>query len=204
MRKPAYSDSVFINCPFDNKYSPLLRAMIYAVYRCGFYPITAMIEDNGLDNRIDKLKRLIENCRYGIHDISRIQLNSNKLPRFNMPFELGLFFGASKFGSSKQKSKNALIMEGTKYLYQQYLSDINGIDTKAHNNDPMQAIRLIRNWLNVVSRRATLPSDQILIAEYRRFLAALPKIAKASGFKLNRIPVNDYCIMAEYFIQKQI
>ena len=85
-----FNDSIFINCPFDEDYSPLLRSIVFTVYRCGFLPITALGEDNGLENRLLKIQNCIENCRYGIHDISRTLLNENDLPRFNMPFELGI------------------------------------------------------------------------------------------------------------------
>ena len=108
MKKPTYNDSVFINCPFDKKYQRMLRAMVFTVYRCGFYPITAMDEDNGLENRIDKITKLIRKCRYGIHDISRIELNINGYPRFNMPYELGIFYGARRFGDKLQKQKSHL------------------------------------------------------------------------------------------------
>jgi len=34
-----------------------------------------------------------------------------------------------------------------KYTYQQYISDLNGIDTKAHGDDPLDVIRQIRtDW----------------------------------------------------------
>jgi hypothetical protein len=91
-------DYVFINCPFDEEYAPILRAIVFCIYRCGFIPTTALNEDNALDNRLQKIERCIEKCRYGIHDISRTELNTNNLPRFNMPFELGMFFGAKRFG----------------------------------------------------------------------------------------------------------
>src|SRR3954467_8306304 len=95
---PEYNDSVFVNCPFDDEYIPILRAIIFTIYRCGFFPVSALAEDDGLDNRLNKIERLIENCKYGVHDISRTELNVNGLPRFNMPFELGVFFGAKRFG----------------------------------------------------------------------------------------------------------
>ncbi|HTI92179.1 MAG TPA: hypothetical protein VL727_16410 [Puia sp.] len=38
MKVAGYNDSVFINCPFDDEYVPILRAIIYTVYRCGFSP----------------------------------------------------------------------------------------------------------------------------------------------------------------------
>src|SRR5689334_14189639 len=90
----SYNDRVFINCPFDEAYLELFRAAIFTTYQCGFFPTSSLAEENGLDNRIDKITRIIEECRYGIHDISRIELSTSGLPRFNMPFELGLFYGA--------------------------------------------------------------------------------------------------------------
>ena len=106
-----YNNSVFVNCPFDDEYQPLFRALIFAIYRCGFSPKSALAEDDGLVNRIDKLIRIIEECRLGIHDISRTELNEINLPRFNMPFELGIYFGAKKHGNKIQKSKSAMILE---------------------------------------------------------------------------------------------
>jgi hypothetical protein len=70
----------------------------------------------------------------------RTETNSESLPRFNMPFEAGLFFGARKFGNTQQKTKIALVLEREKFLYQHFISDLNGIDTKAHNNEPEKAI----------------------------------------------------------------
>ena len=80
---PDYNDSVFINCPFDAEFMPLLRALVFTIYRCGFYPVSALVEDDGTDNRLNKIERLIGNCKYGVHDISRIELNDHGLPRFN-------------------------------------------------------------------------------------------------------------------------
>lgn len=97
MKEINYENSVFINCPFDETYTPILRAIIFAVYRCGFVPRSALEADNGLQNRLHKIQSVIAGCHYGIHDISRTELNENGLPRFNMPFELGLFFGAQCF-----------------------------------------------------------------------------------------------------------
>lgn len=98
MRKPRYSDSVFFNCPFDAQYMPLFRAIIFSIYQCGFFPRSALEEDNGLDNRLDKIVRLVKECKLGIHDISRTELNAQGYPRFNMPFELGLFFRREEIG----------------------------------------------------------------------------------------------------------
>jgi hypothetical protein len=43
-----YDKSVFINCPFDRAYKPLLDAIVFAVFDCGFRPRCALeIEDGG-------------------------------------------------------------------------------------------------------------------------------------------------------------
>lgn len=202
MRKSSYNGSVFINCPFDETYRPLLRAIIYTVYRCGFVPVSALSSDNALENRIDKIFRQIEESRYGIHDISRIELNQNQLPRFNMPFELGVFFGARRYGDDKQKKKNAIVLEATSFQYQQYLSDISGIDIKAHNKDPHAVIREIRNWLATVSKRKTIPHAPIVISNYEEFLKELPAILNPLQYNsANEITFIEYCRIVEEAIK---
>ena len=34
--KPTYNNSVFINCPFDDDYRSLFRALVFAIEACGF------------------------------------------------------------------------------------------------------------------------------------------------------------------------
>lgn len=195
-----YNQKVFINCPFDSEYTPLLHAIVFTVYRCGFLPITALDEDDGSDNRLEKIQKCITDCKYGIHDISRTELNENKLPRFNMPFELGLFFGAKKFGSGEQKRKVALIFEKNKYSYQQYLSDLNGIDTKAHDNNPEELIRKIRDWLTTCTN-STLPGPATIHSEYIKFLTKLPEIIKTLGLDKTNLLYSDYCTIVENAIE---
>lgn len=159
----SYSDSIFINCPFDDEYSVLLRALIFTVYRCGFVPRSALEEDDASDIRVEKIVRLIDKCKYGIHDISKTELDhKTSLPRFNMPFELGIFWGAKKFGRKIHREKNALILEKEKYNYQKYFSDLNGVDVKAHGNKPEQIISAVRNWLHTASGRRTIPSAEVI------------------------------------------
>jgi hypothetical protein len=204
MAVAGYNNNVFVNCPFDKAYTPLLQVIVYTVYRCGFVPQCALAEDDATDNRLDKIIRLVENCRYGIHDISRIELTPAGLPRFNMPFELGIFFGAKKLGSPNQKNKNALVFEKTKFSYQQYISDLNGIDTKAHNNDPDTILVQIRNWLATASRRKTIPGYKIILQDYKEFTTKLPGIIQLAGLDMDDIPFNDYCQVVEEAIRKKV
>jgi hypothetical protein len=126
-----YDYNVFINCPFDDHYSHLFDAILFAIYECGFRPRCALEVDNAGDIRMEKICKIISECRFGIHDISRTELDpTNNLPRFNMPLELGLFLGAKKFGSKQQKDKIIIIFDKEQYRYQKYLSDIAGQELK--------------------------------------------------------------------------
>lgn len=191
---PTYTDNVFINCPFDADYLPLLYAITYTVYRCGLFPLTAMNEDNGTDNRIDKISRIIEKCKYGIHDISRTELNPDTdLPRFNMPLELGLFFGAQKFGDQQQKSKNALILDVEKYRYLEFITDIRGIDIKAHNNSTEKVIQRVRDWIKTATGKSPLSGHILIASEYTTFMAGLPTMVERMGLDPGDIPYTDFC-----------
>jgi hypothetical protein len=100
-RKPGYNDNVFLNCPFDSEYWPVFEAIVFTIFACGFVPRCAREEADSSDVRVDKLVRLIQQSRYGIHDISRVELDdAHGLPRFNMPFELGLDLGCKRFGAT--------------------------------------------------------------------------------------------------------
>lgn len=88
------ADDVFINCPFDDAFAHTFQLLIFAILACGFLPRSARELDDGGQTRIDKLYGLIDECRYGVHDLSRTKLDAvHSLPRFNMPLELKLFLG---------------------------------------------------------------------------------------------------------------
>jgi hypothetical protein len=199
-----YKKSVFINCPFDRQFQPLFRAIVFAIYHCGFNPVSALMEDNALNNRVDKICRIIRNCKYGLHDISRTELNNKGFPRFNMPFELGLFYGARNYGNKSQRVKTALIMERNKYSYQKFLSDISGVDIRAHKNDPKYAISHIRSWLQCESGHKKIVGMNTMLKDYLKFTSELPEMAKINGFR------SDYdlnftellCLIKEFFSKR--
>jgi hypothetical protein len=101
--KPKYDDSVFVNCPFDSEYEPIFHAIVFSIHDCGYVARCALEADDSGDVRIEKILAIIDQCKLGIHDISRTELNEHSLPRFNMPLELGLFLGASRFGQGKTR-----------------------------------------------------------------------------------------------------
>ena len=167
---------VFINCPFDDGYSDIFEAILFAIYFCGCKPRCALEVDDGSQVRLDKIYDIIEECDLGIHDISRTELNGNGLPRFNMPFEFGLFMGAKRFGGKKQKTKSCLIFDRDRFRYMEFISDISGQDIKSHENDVEQVIRKIRSWLNTFGILQPLPGATAIIEKYRAYKRDLPNI----------------------------
>ena len=60
MRRPQrYDVSVFLNCPFDDGYRPLLHAAIFAIQDCGFLARTALEDVGSGETRLDKIARII-------------------------------------------------------------------------------------------------------------------------------------------------
>lgn len=138
--------SVFINCPFDNSYDPIFQALVFSVFNCGCVARSALEESNAGEPRFEKIVRLIRDSEFGIHDISRTELDSkSKLPHFNMPLELGLFLGAMRFGGRIGRRKACLIIDREAYRYQAFISDIGGQDVQAHADNVAEAIRVARN-----------------------------------------------------------
>ena len=187
-----FTSDVFINCPFDPDYLPTFRALIFTIYGCGFRPRSARELDDGGQTRIDKLYNLIADCRFGIHDLSRTELDPvHGLPRFNMPLELGIFLGARRYGGDAQKAKQVLILDAEPFRYQRFASDLSGMDIHTHAGDPIRALRETRDWLANVSRRV-LPSAERLVRLYRAFQADLPVLAAELEFAQEAIPYVDY------------
>ncbi len=202
MKSTHYNDNVFINCPFDAKYKSLFDAMVFAVHDCGFIPRCALEEDDASEVRIDKIYSIIADCRYGIHDISRTELDEGSgLPRFNMPLELGVFLGAKKFGTEEQKRKKCLILDTEQYRYQQFISDIAGQDIQAHNNSSREIITRVRNWLRTASRRETIPGGSIIWRRYRDFRTDLPQTAREYQLTVEDLIFNDYSLMVTRWLE---
>jgi hypothetical protein len=176
-----YDHSVFINCPFDAEYQPILNAIVFAVHDCGFLARTALEVDDAGEPRMAMLKRRIRECRYGVHDISRVEFDpATGLPRFNMALELGLFLGAQEYGSREQRKKRSLVLDTERYRYQTFCSDLAGQEVRAHGNDPARAVAAVRAMLaTALEGKARVPGVAAILARYTDFLAELPDLCDA-------------------------
>lgn len=175
----AYEDDVFINCPFDDGYAELFRALVFAVADCGFHPRAALEVDDGSEVRLEKIVRIVTESKYAIHDLSRTEPDpSSALPRFNMPLELGLFLGAKYFGAGQQREKACVIFDRDRYRYQRFCSDIAGQDIRAHKQEPADLIRSVRDALRTWRPDAAIPGGTEIHRRYKLFLRALPRLSR--------------------------
>ncbi|MDQ3814917.1 MAG: hypothetical protein M3347_13315 [Armatimonadota bacterium] len=188
----SYDDNVFINCPFDRQYKPIFDAIVFAIHDAGFVARCALeVIDSG-QTRLAKIIQTIAECQYGIHDISRIEAGHTKLPRFNMPFECGLFWGSQVFGTGKHTAKRILVLDSEEYRYRTSLSDIAGQDIQAHNNNPRTAIDKVRSWLNSKSGRPTIPGGTAIWEHYVLFQKELPAMLKKAGVTRTELHKPEY------------
>jgi hypothetical protein len=194
--KPARARSVFINCPFDSDYKPLLRATCFAVLACGYAPRCALDYSDSGAIRFTEIVRMIAECDLSIHDISRVELDTDsRLPRFNMPLELGADLGLRLEGPVRQRRRRTLILDAVAHRYDKTLSDISGMDIEAHGNDGRQVIRHVRDWLNANRKPGVsiLPGAAAIYEDHEAYLKIAPDIVR--GLRLDPhddLPHGDY------------
>ena len=168
---------VFVNCPFDPDYQPLLDAVVFGIAACGYRVRSALeVQDSG-DLRLAKIIRLIEQSPLSIHDLSRVQIDrATDLPRFNMPIEMGIALGMKHLGRKVLRDHKMLVLDSEPYRYRAFASDLAGLDIVAHGNTTAKVIGAVRNFLDTHSA-SPLPTPDVLEALYDSFETELPRLA---------------------------
>lgn len=187
--------SVFINCPFDDDFKPILRAIVFTIILSGYHPRCALDANDGAEVRMGKIAKMLGECDWGIHDLSRVEVVPGAVPRFNMPMELGVHLGARLLGEIRHRRKRALILDAVPHRYDAALSDISGQDIETHDNDPLQAIRRVRNWLSEhrPHNAAPLPGVNAMLADYEQFQAEVGALLDARRLDpLEQLTHSDY------------
>ena len=149
--RPARERSVFINCPFDQPYQPLLRAACFTILACGWVPRCALDFSDSGEVRFTKIVDLIAACDFSLHDISRVEAPEG-LPRFNMPLELGADLGLRLAGSKTQRGRKTRIVDAVAHRYDKTLSAISGNDLEIHDNNPSLMILRVRGLVEHTPR----------------------------------------------------
>lgn len=166
----SFNDSVFINCPLDKEYLPLLRPLIFTVLYFGLSPRIALERSDSGEVRIQKILELIEQSRFAIHDLSRCRARKEgELFRLNMPLELGIDIACKRFKKGKWQNKRCLILEAERYRYQAAISDLSNSDIVAHSDQPEQVVRGVRDWL-VQEARVKPASSSVVWGAFLDFM----------------------------------
>jgi hypothetical protein len=191
-----FRTSVFINCPFDEEYKLLLRPMLFTLVHVGLLPRLASERSDSLEQRIEKILRLIQECKYSIHDLSRLKSErANEFSRLNMPFELGVEYGCRRIAKNHLRTKRSLILEKKRYDIQKALSNLNGVDIKCHNNKPTQTVQALQHWLIETVGLKDVESPSVIWDRFNEFDYQFYERRKAQGYSkrdLQVMPVQQY------------
>ena len=190
----SFDENVFVNCPFDDDYLPLMRPLLFTVINLGFTPRIALERLNSAEPRVEKVISLIKQSKFAIHDLSRLQAEeAGEYFRLNMPFELGIDVGCRLFSRGRWSTKICLILEAEKYRYQAAISDLSNSDIFAHKNQPFEVVVGVRNWLNnEAGLRAPGPTK--VWRQFNVFMADNYQMLKAREFSdrdIERLPVAE-------------
>jgi hypothetical protein len=145
---------VFLNFPFSTSYESLFIAFVGGLVAPGLSP-RCVLEIPPQEQRLKRLFDLIRNSAYSIHDLSYVKLSTGRgprVPRFNMPFELGLAVAVALAQAGEQQHQFR-IFEAQPYRLQKSLSDVLGHDPYIHQG---KADGVLEGLLNVFS---TLPES---------------------------------------------
>ena len=160
---------VFINCPYDESYRPLMDAMILGTVACDLTPRSAIDRADKTRARLDRICDLISECRYSIHELSRCTGEGELgYARFNMPLELGM--AIEKHYLAQDHEWLALVPAG--YGYLRFVSDLSGFDPTEHDNTEEGLLSKVMRWLNVTSGGPPPPTPRLVIERLAAFKVA--------------------------------
>ncbi len=191
-----FDKNVFINCPFDDAYLPLLKALLFTIKYCGFTPRIALERFDSGEVRLVKIKQLIEASIYSIHDLSRIKATAiGEYFRLNMPLELGIDIGCREYhGLEKYQNKKILILESERFGIQKALSDMSFADCKCHLGEDVQMVSCVREWFAELGIKQ-LRSPSYIWDKYNDFISEVYRKKKQEGFnpsEIENIPIPEF------------
>src|SRR5262245_53825722 len=174
---PVDPKSVFLNVPFDEEYSSLFLALIAGLAALGRKPRCVLEVPSGGRNRLERIFGLIASCGASIHDLSRVTLTDPlNVPRFNMPFELGMAYSLSQM-----RSHSFFVFEEKAFRLQASLSDLSGHDPYIHEGSPSGVLRCVLDCFGVPSEAPRLPILETLARRLAQTALKLQKEQRAPG-----------------------
>jgi len=202
-----FNKSVFINCPFDEDYRQILLSILFAVKCLGFIPRLSLEKSDAGTARLANIVLLIESCKFGIHDLSRILAEKEgEHARMNMPFELGIDYGCKSYKDGIHKHKKMLVLEKERYRFQRALSDLSGSDIKNHNDDPIKATKAIRDWF-ITEELKTGPSHKTIWYRFNDFTSDLSDKLINEGHELedfDDVPIPEIMAYMDIWFEESV
>jgi hypothetical protein len=119
-----------------------------------------------------------------------------------MPLELGFFLGAKRYGSTIDRQKRCLVLDRERYRYRNFCSDIAGQDNRAHNDQPREAVRAVRDWLSTHRRAIQMPGGKAIFERYQRFRAQLDIQAADLHLDPKELTFGDYTNLVVGWLRK--
>ncbi len=200
-KRPDTALDVFINCPFDTEFKPIFNAIVYTVVRSGYRARCAMETDDAAENRLGKIIKIISECPFGVHDISRTETSGHPpLPRFNMPLELGLWLGAHHLGRNDQIGKRCIVFDSEQYRYPKFISDIGGQDIHAHESNIPKLISELSTWLRHLPSGTKAGGGKSILREYKDFERLLPTLCANRDMTPEELSFADFNLMVTEFV----
>ena len=198
MAKPKGSrGKVFLNIPYDDKFERLFLAYVAGISALGLVP-HATLEIPDSRRRLEKILKLERSCKYSVHDLSRVELSPKKrgkprVPRFNMPFELGLCVADATHAGTRKP--NWFVFETVDMRVDKSLSDLKGTDPKIHGGRIQGVFGELRDVFRRKGRQPTVKQMSRIYRELRkRQQAILDESGADSLFK--RSVFLDLCVVA--------
>jgi hypothetical protein len=187
-------DEVFLNIPYDKEFDKLFLAYIAGISAFGMVP-RATLEITDSSRRLEKILKLERSCKYSVHDLSRVQLDPAKprVPRFNMPFELGLCVAdANRREGQKQ---NWFVFEAVANRVDKSLSDLKGTDPKIHGATVRGVLSGLCNAFRRPGRQPSVPQMMQIYKGLRKKQAAILKKSGSDTLFTRRV-FADVCVAA--------
>jgi hypothetical protein len=168
--------NVFLNVPFDSGHSSLFTALVGGLTALGIEPHCVLEVPSDGQNRLERIHGLIASCGASVHDLSRVALSGPlRVPRFNMPFELGLAYALSR-----QQPHQFFVFEAREHRLQASLSDLNGHDPHIHGGTQTGVLRCI---LDCFGTSTGAPSLTVMTALTRRLNRSVRKLQREQGLR---------------------
>jgi hypothetical protein len=173
--RPA-AGTAFINMPYSADYEERLLALIAGLSLYGLVPTAATVAGDD-PNRLDRIVEALSDCTISIHDLTWMAVDSNepKVPRFNMPFELGIAVAlAATVGN------DYVVIDTVPNRLDKALSDARGLDAEIFDGTPLGVFRALAN---IFHRDDFQPQPRHFRRVFGRLNTTAARLRKAFGFK---------------------